>query len=377
MSELLFSSGELSSALRTFAAEVKDAVENAAPTRINSGDIDQLVAEFTAHARLEALELLEDQITVSQSPTKVDVTGRFDYAWDPDDGPLYVDGTELSFHVPFRGNRLLLHLRPSHYDLSPPRGVVQADQIVVSAAGPPHDADQIRSRAQRYLDSLQGYVEWSRSEVERHNENIRVEARRMIEDRRRRLAQVPDLTGGLRFPARSASPSEVAQAARSALPSMPTVAPSAAQQKMPVAQLLHVFLCHASQDKAAVRKLYDDLDALPVDRWLDVNKLLPGQEWETEIKRALRAAHVVLVCLSAHAVNKEGFIQKEIKTALDIADEKPEGSIFIIPVRLEQCEIPDRLKRWHWVDLFEADGVERLVAALRARAGTLGIAWPQ
>jgi len=141
--------------------------------------------------------------------------------------------------------------------------------------------------------------------------------------------------------------------------------------------LLHVFICHASQDKAVVRKLYEEMSPLPVDLWLDEVKLLPGQEWESEIKHALRAAHVVLVCLSDHAVTTDGFVQKEIKIALDIADEKTEGSIFIIPVRLENCHVPDRLKRWHWVDLFEHHGMKQLIAALRKRADDLGIAWPE
>ena len=36
-------------------------------------------------------------------------------------------------------------------------------------------------------------------------------------------------------------------------------------------------------------------------------------------------------------------IQKELRKALDVADEQPEGSIYLIPVRLELCEFPDRL----------------------------------
>jgi hypothetical protein len=49
------------------------------------------------------------------------------------------------------------------------------------------------------------------------------------------------------------------------------------------------------------------------------------------------------------------------------ADEKPEGTIFIIPIRLEDCAVPVRLRRWHWVNLFEETGYNRLLAALRSR----------
>jgi hypothetical protein len=43
-------------------------------------------------------------------------------------------------------------------------------------------------------------------------------------------------------------------------------------------------------------------------------------------------------------------VQKEIKFALDVADEQPEDTIFLIPLKLEECDVPERLARWHWVD---------------------------
>jgi hypothetical protein len=64
----------------------------------------------------------------------------------------------------------------------------------------------------------------------------------------------------------------------------------------------------------------------------------------------------------------EAKVLKEITIALDVADEQPEDTIFLIPVRLEECSVPDRLSRWQWVNLFEARGYERLRRALQVRA---------
>ena len=49
---------------------------------------------------------------------------------------------------------------------------------------------------------------------------------------------------------------------------------------------LRVFLCHSSNDKAAVRDLYRRLRNDGVDPWLDQEDLLPGQDWNHEIGRA-------------------------------------------------------------------------------------------
>jgi len=134
---------------------------------------------------------------------------------------------------------------------------------------------------------------------------------------------------------------------------------------------LKVFLCHASSDKPKVQELYARLTSDGIDAWLDKEKLIPGQNWQIEIPKAVRNSDIVIVCLSSLSVTKDGFVQKEIKFALDAADEKPEGTIFIIPARLEDCNVPDRISQFHWVDLYTEDGYERLLNALRIRAKTL------
>jgi hypothetical protein len=136
---------------------------------------------------------------------------------------------------------------------------------------------------------------------------------------------------------------------------------------------LRIFLCHSSGDKQAVRDLYQRLRADDFDPWLDEENLLPGQDWEREISKAVRACDIVVVCLSRTSINKRGYVQKEIKYALDVADEQPEDTIYLIPLKLEECDIPLRLRRWHWVNLFDPTGYERLLNALRHSASTASV----
>jgi uncharacterized protein YegL len=136
---------------------------------------------------------------------------------------------------------------------------------------------------------------------------------------------------------------------------------------------LRIFLCHSSGDKPAVRKLYQRLLINGLKPWLDEEDLLPGQDWQQEIAKAVRNSDVVIVCLSQNSIKKSSYLQKEIKFALDVADEQPEGTIFLIPLKLEECEVPDRLNKLHWVNLFEDRGYERLFKALQGRAQEIGI----
>jgi len=134
---------------------------------------------------------------------------------------------------------------------------------------------------------------------------------------------------------------------------------------------LRIFLCHSSGDKPEVRNLYQRLSSDGFDPWLDEEKLLPGQEWEVEIAKAVQTSDIIIVCLSDKAITKAGYVQKEIKSALDEAEKQPEGAIFLIPLKLEECDVPERLQRWQWVNLFEEKGYERLMGSLSLRAGTI------
>jgi anti-anti-sigma factor len=130
---------------------------------------------------------------------------------------------------------------------------------------------------------------------------------------------------------------------------------------------LQAFLCHSSSDKPAVVEIYRKLTGEGFLPWLDTQDLLPGQDWAEEIPKAVQRCDVVLVFMSQESITKAGYVQKEIKHALDVADQQPEGTIYIITVRLEACEVPSRLRRWHWVDLFSEQGYNKLLRALRER----------
>ena len=147
---------------------------------------------------------------------------------------------------------------------------------------------------------------------------------------------------------------------------------------IPEPRKLRVFLCHASQDKPVVRELFQRLSTESwIDPWLDERALLPGQDWNVEIEKAVEATDAIIVCLSTTSISKEGYIKKELRQALDVALEKPEGEIFIIPIRLDYCEIPRRLRNWQYVDYFPAENIDmaykKIQASLIHRKQKLGI----
>ncbi|NJN66853.1 MAG: toll/interleukin-1 receptor domain-containing protein [Chloroflexaceae bacterium] len=136
---------------------------------------------------------------------------------------------------------------------------------------------------------------------------------------------------------------------------------------------LRVFLSYAAEDRAAVRELYEQLRDEGFQPWMNETDLLPGQSWEMEIRKAIQNSDVVLFCLSHHTTRKAGMrLYKEIEIAQYILKEQSEGTLFLIPVRLEECRIPGILQMYQEVNLFEEGGYDLLLRALRVRAEQVG-----
>ena len=125
-----------------------------------------------------------------------------------------------------------------------------------------------------------------------------------------------------------------------------------------------IFLCYAKEDIHMVRNLYDRLKNEGLTPWLDEVDILPGQNWSCEIQRAIDATDFALICLSSISVQKKGFLNKEIHWALDKQAQMPEKQSFIIPVKLEPCELQQKLSDIQSVNLFEKNGFNQLIRAL-------------
>jgi hypothetical protein len=133
-----------------------------------------------------------------------------------------------------------------------------------------------------------------------------------------------------------------------------------------------VFLAYVQEDGEAANHLFNDLKANGFDPWLDRRKLLPGQNWPRAIETAIDSAHFVVACFSRNSVRKTGGFQAEIRYALDCARRLPLDDVFLIPVRLDDCRLPARIRREiHYVDLFPdwRKGLDTLLAILREQAG--------
>jgi TIR domain len=130
-----------------------------------------------------------------------------------------------------------------------------------------------------------------------------------------------------------------------------------------------VFIAYVIEDYHYALRLYKALAAAGFNPWLDRKKLLPGQNWRRCIERSIDNCDFFVACFSSASVRKRGQFPYEVRYALRTAERMPLDDMFIVPVRLEECEMPRRIS-WNvqYVDLFPdwEDGLDKLIGSIRA-----------
>ena len=138
----------------------------------------------------------------------------------------------------------------------------------------------------------------------------------------------------------------------------------------------HVFISYCHDNEAEVARLCQDLVAEGERVWWDKN-ILPGQIWKREIDKAMKQSYAVILCLSKETASRAtSGIYREARDAITAYREYGPGSVFLIPVRLSQCEIPPieiddthMLDAIQHLDLFPASkraaGFKGLLKAIR------------
>jgi len=229
--ELLFAKYDLGLVIGRHQQGVSDEVAGIDPNGLLNTPADDLLGYIHAKYRLDVPELREDEITVDQQETQVDVS-RDPMRFITDHSrPYYIPGTEVKYYVPFTGDRDLFFCRASTFSYNPPRGQVTRDQILIlsySVTG--HDAAGIKSQFDSDFASVKKHLGWVSRDAAQFNAALPGLARELIEKRRQKLLNDRGLVASLGFPLRErpdASRTYVTPAVRRKIPTRPVVAKTA------------------------------------------------------------------------------------------------------------------------------------------------------
>ena len=81
-----------------------------------------------------------------------------------------------------------------------------------------------------------------------------------------------------------------------------------------------VFISYTKSDFSFATAIYWFLRNNECTPWMDIYDLVPGQDWDLEIRHNIKSADFFIACLSNNSVSKRGYVQKELKEALSILE---------------------------------------------------------
>jgi hypothetical protein len=131
-----------------------------------------------------------------------------------------------------------------------------------------------------------------------------------------------------------------------------------------------VFIAYVEEDLSFAKKLYRAFEESGFRPWLDKKRLMPGQNWPRAIETAIHTSDFFVACFSRRAISKRGSFHSELRYALFCAAKVPLDEIFLIPLRLDDCLVPNRIsKQIQYLDLFPdwKAGLGRVIAVIKAQ----------
>ena len=191
MDELLFFRGHLSTLIQSYPNVLKNEVDGIGDDMLLSADENDLVDRLVVRLELAVPNLrLKNEWSQETKDTEIDVSG------DPRRGyfamqgePLLVPAHKFTLTIPFDGDGDLFKLKPSKFTLNPPRGRVSANTLLFSTVVEHIDADAIQGEIDKFVSTVQMFLEWVRVDCEQWNSQLHKIAGTAIRSRKERLLQ--------------------------------------------------------------------------------------------------------------------------------------------------------------------------------------------
>ena len=133
-----------------------------------------------------------------------------------------------------------------------------------------------------------------------------------------------------------------------------------------------IFISYATPDRDRVLPFFDHLTSHGFNVWIDVRCIKPGQNWDFEIKRALNKASLILIFISNNSCNRRGYVQRELRLALDKINETLFDDIYAIPVLLDDSPVPEQIKSLHCTRASNSNCNAEIEDAIRYQLSRMG-----
>lgn len=193
---------------------------------LNTSD-DRLQQYFMKKYAVEVPTLETDEIVVSQSETKIDVShdsGR--YIRDRS-RPFHVPGTEVVFEIPFTGDAQLFRVQPNTFTLNPPRAKMNRNNLIVTISGVNLTPEKIKTEIDRTIANISENLQNLSNGASSFNTEIRGLVASQVKQRKDKLLGDRNLVADLGFKLKKRPSEQMTYSSRQVVRKAPPKRPTA------------------------------------------------------------------------------------------------------------------------------------------------------
>ena len=200
---LLFCTYDLSQSLQGTQQKMREEIENLDANRLlNTAPADS-IAYLVEKYKVEPVRLRRED-WYAEPPREVQVDVRHDrMRWIEDASRrALVPGERTDVRVPFEGEPQLFYSQPNTMSSSPPRAVIEKNEVVLRHDMPSDAPREVRPLIDQTLNEIEQYLGWQKTMIEGHNNALPQVAHQAIEQRRSRLLAQSQRVSSLGIPVR-------------------------------------------------------------------------------------------------------------------------------------------------------------------------------
>ena len=200
---LLFNDYDLMSVLNHQKNQISEVISKIPKDVISGDDLEKIQSVVLQDIEVVPIVLLEEEISVDQTETKIDVSQDFRRAIFDRSNPFYIDGIKVSYYLPFKGDSELFKCRPSQFSLNPPRtSKIKSNELIFEFNVQDGNVITTKAAFDSILANLRQWLGWINSQIAQFNESIKKDVELRIDSRRQIISEANQQINNLGFKVR-------------------------------------------------------------------------------------------------------------------------------------------------------------------------------
>jgi len=204
--QILFHKHELRTVIESHKQKMNEEINNLERDYILNVNSDDMCKYYEQEYRINSIILYKDKIYIKEhGDVDVDVSHDPNRVIFDKSRPHYVQGTSVTFVLPYEGDKLLFFCQPSSYSMNYPRAQITDDEIVITFSATDPDPEKLKADFLERIAEIEKYLNTISADIKPFNDTLSSQIKTAVESRRQKILKDQGMVAALGFPLKESS----------------------------------------------------------------------------------------------------------------------------------------------------------------------------